>query len=438
MFAYYLRLGWKSLRRHPALTGLIMLAVGLGVGVAMTLFSVHYTMSLDPIPHKSDQLYAVRIDSWSPEEPYNDERPEEPPWQLTYRDAMALLESDVPLRQTAMFKSVFSVNDDAGEIKPFFVVSRMAQRDFFGMFEVPFLYGGPWNASADVNPEQVVVLSKETNDKVFGGEDSVGQLLKLGDDYFTVTGVIDEWQPLIKYYDLNNSPMGDTEDLFMPISITPTMELSNDGNTNCWKREDINTYEDRLASECIWLQFWAELPTSEMRARYQDWLAAYVNEQKKLGRLERPMNNRLDDVNAWMEVNEVVPEDLSALLGLAFLFLAVCLFNAVGLLLARFLAKAPVVALRRAVGASKRAIFSQHLIEVALIGVGGGLVGILFALLGLAGLRGLVSYLDQVAVLNWTLSGIAIGIAVIATLLAGIYPTWRICRVAPSSQLKTQ
>ncbi len=42
------------------------------------------------------------------------------------------------------------------------------------------------------------------------------------------------------------------------------------------------------------------------------------------------------------------------LVGLSFMFLAVCLLNMIGLLLAKFLGAAPVVGLRRALGASRK------------------------------------------------------------------------------------
>ena len=438
MFGYYLRLGFKSILRHPALSFLMMLAVGLGIGVSMTLFSLHFTMSSNPIPEKSDELFAVRIDNWEPDEPYYDERPDEPPPQLTFRDSQALLASTVPTRQVAMHKSYFTLNPDEGDVKPYLVVSRQTTKDFFEMFNVPFLYGSGWDAAAEDSLEQVAVLSKATNEKVFGGENSVGKTLRMGEHDFRIIGVLDTWRPLIKYYDVNNGPIDESEDVFLPLSLTRALELPSGGNNNCWKDEEINSFEDHLNSECIWTQFWVELNSSQQKAEYEDWLAAYVDEQKALGRFERPMNNRLDDVMSWIRVNEVVPDDLTVLVGLAFLFLAVCLFNAVGLLLARFLAKSPIIALRRAVGASKSAIFSQHLVEVGLIGLGGGILGIGLALLGLLGLRHLLDYISAVATFSWTLGGIAIGLALCATLLAGIYPTWRICRVQPSSQLKTQ
>ncbi len=438
MFGYYLRLGTKSIGRHPALSFLMMLAVGLGIGVSMTLFSLHYTMSSNPIPEKSDQLYAVRIDNWDPVEPYYNPRPGEPPYQHTYRDSQALLASTIPTRQVAMHKSYFTLNADEGDLKPFLVTSRQTTKDFFAMFNVPFLYGNGWDKATEDALEQVVVLSKATNEKVFGGEDSVGKTLRLGAHDFRVIGVLDTWQPLIKYYDVNNGAIDESEDLFMPMSLTSALELPSGGNNNCWKDEEIIGFQGHLNSECIWIQYWVELSSSQQKAEYADWLDGYVTEQKALGRFGRPMNNRLDDVMSWIEVNEVVPNDLTVLVGLAFLFLAVCLFNAVGLLLARFLSKSPVIALRRAVGASKSAIFAQHLVEVGLIGLGGGLIGIGLALLGLMGLRKLIEDVSEVAAFSWSLGGIAIGLSLAATLLAGIYPTWRICRVQPSSQLKTQ
>ncbi|MEM7082240.1 MAG: ABC transporter permease [Pseudomonadota bacterium] len=438
MFGYYLRLGMMSIRRNSGLSALMMLAVGLGIGVSMTLFSLHYTLSADPIPHKSNELFAVRIDNWDPDSPYSDNRPTEPPWQHTYKDAKALLASDVPTRQIAMHKSYFTLNTDSDDVKPFMVVSRQTTKDFFAMFDVPFLYGNGWDESAEDSFEQVVVLSKSTNEQVFGGEDSVGENIRLGAYDFKVIGVLDSWAPNIKYYDVNNGPIDEPEDVYLPFALTAPLELPIGGNNNCWKNEEIVGFQGQLDSECVWTQFWVELNSASQKAAYMDWLNGYVTEQKALGRFDRPMNNRLDNVVEWMEANEVVPSDLTIMVGIAFLFLAVCLFNAVGLLLARFLAKSPVIALRRAVGASKRDIFSQHLVEVGLIGIGGGLIGIVLAVIGLAGLTKLISDVEQVARFSWSLGGIAIGLSLGATLLAGLYPTWKVCRVQPSSQLKTQ
>jgi putative ABC transport system permease protein len=438
MFLYNLRLARLSLMKQPALTALMIAAIGIGVGACMTVLTFVYTLTSDPIPEKSDQLFAVRLDSWSPDEPYDEHQPEEAPWQLTHTDAMALLESPVPTRHAAMRKAVFTVVPDNEDVAPFLTVSRMTGGAFFDMFNVPFLYGSTWEARADSNAENVVVLSKETNEKLFGGENSVGEEVQFGTENFTVVGVIDEWQPAVLFYDVNNGPTNDVEDAFMPFTITDRREVDGSGNTNCWKDEEINTYFDLLQSECIFVQFWAELESDAQRAEYQSWLDSYTEGQKQLGRFERPTNNRLSTVPEWLKIQEVASDEIWTVMSIGVLFLAACMFNTIGLILARFIAKAPVVGLRRALGASKAAIFRQHLVEVSLVGFAGGILGLGLSLLGLAGIRQLLEDADRMAQLNFELVAIAIVLAVVSAILAGLYPTWRVCQLAPAGYLKTQ
>ena len=57
VFAYYLELAVRSLRRSPGLTALMILAIGFGVAASMTMYSVFRGVSADPIPWKSSQLF---------------------------------------------------------------------------------------------------------------------------------------------------------------------------------------------------------------------------------------------------------------------------------------------------------------------------------------------------------------------------------------------
>ncbi len=438
MFLYYVRLARMSLMKQPMLTLLMISAIGVGVGACMTITSFIYLMSGDPIPEKSDQLYAVRLDAWSVEGPYNEAQPEEPPPQITHVDAMALLESPVPTRHAAMRKAIFTAVPENEDVAPFLTVSRMTGGDFFEMFRVPFLYGSGWSNSADANAENVVVLSKETNDQLFGGENSVGREAQFGSDSFTVVGVIDEWQPSVLFYDVNNGPLNPVEDVFMPFTITDRRQVAGSGNTNCWKDEQIDTYFDLMASECIFVQFWAELETDAQVAEHLAWLDSYTEGQKELGRFERPTNNRVSTVTDWMKIEEVVYDEVWIVMSIGVLFLAACLFNTIGLILARFIAKAPVVGLRRALGASKAQIFRQHLIEVSIVGVVGGILGLALAWLGLVGLRQILDDAERVVLFNFDLVALTVMIAVTSAILAGLYPTWRVCQVSPANYLKTQ
>lgn len=440
MFAYHLRLGLKSLKRNPVLTALMIGAIGLGVGVCLTTLNVYYLVSGNPILHRNDVLYAVQLDNWDPADPWDDDRPTVAPYELTHRDAMAVLASDIPDRKVVMHKGAFVLapGEETSEVKPYIVELRLTTGDFFPMFDTPFRYGGGWDARVDSGAEAVIVLNKASNDKVFGGEDSVGRTVKLDDREYRVVGVLEEWSPVPKFYDLNNGSFDEIEEGFIPLSRGALLEVQSAGNTNCWKPEQIDSYRGFLNSECVWLQAWVELRSGARLQAFRDFLDGYVQEQKKLGRFPRPLNNHLNRVDEWLALNEVVADDNRVLLGISFMFLAVCLLNTVGLLLAKFSGAAPVVSLHRALGASRRQIFRQHLIEVSLIGIVGGVLGIGLGYLGLLALRQLYNSYEQLTHLDWPVGLMALGIALVAGVLAGLYPTWRICRLQPAPYLKTQ
>lgn len=439
MFAYNLRLALLSIRNNPILSALMVAAIAIGIGICMTALTVYYLMSNNPIPHKSDRLFAVQIDAYDVNEPFEINMPERPPTHLTWKDSMALMESNIPTHHTAMFNAVYTIDTDDRDVAPFQALTRMTGNDFFALFDVPFLYGGPWSEEADREASQVVVIDRATNDKIFGGEDSTGREVRMNNRYFKIAGVIDDWLPSPKFYDLTSGSFDEPESMFMPISLTPALDPSRSGHTSCWKVEDTETFEAYLNSECIWLLYWAQLDDAGQRAEYMDYLNAYAAEQKELGRHERPVNNWLSNVDEWMARYSVVSNDNRVLVGLAFMFLAVCLLNTIGLLLAKFTGKAPRIGLQRALGASKMMIFRQNLVEVGLIGLAGGLFGLGLAWIGLRGVQWLSEgEYDRLVNLDTTMIVSAFVIALVASLIAGLYPTWRICQIAPANYLKTQ
>ena len=154
MFSYYLRLAWLSIRQNYGLSLLMVLAIGLGIGAAMTTVTVNYLMSANPIPAKSEQLFYVQLDNWDPHQPANDNG--DPPDQLTYRDATALWNARQAYRQVVQAQMGAVVEPEGQESLPFQVSGRANSADFFAMFEVPFLYGGGWDRQADESQQQVV------------------------------------------------------------------------------------------------------------------------------------------------------------------------------------------------------------------------------------------------------------------------------------------
>jgi putative ABC transport system permease protein len=351
---------------------------------------------------------------------------------------MAIRQSDIPTRQVAMFKTTFIVQPDRPDVHPFLARARATDGDFFALFDVPFIYGSGWDHAMDTSAEQVAVINKETNDKVFGGQNSVGQTITLNQRKFKIAGVIDEWHPTPTYYDVNNGPFDDSEEIFVPFALTAPLELDSAGNTNCWKPETISSFTGFLNSECVWIQYWAQLDNGEQVERYHAYLDSYVGEQKKLGRFGRPLNNHLTNVGDWLKVRNAAGDDSRVLFWLSFGFLVVCVLNTVGLLLAKFIGKAPQIGLRRALGATRSAIFGQHLMEVAVVGFAGGVLGLALAWAGLRGVQAMLEDSERYAHLDFNMLGTGLAIALLASFAAGLYPTWRVCRMAPAPFLKTQ
>ena len=438
MFSYYLKLGLLSIRRNPLMSTLMIAAIAVGIGASMTIITVNYVMSGNPIPQKSDQLFYVQLDSWDPNNA-EDDGSFEPQDQLTYIDAMALMKAGKAYRQIASNKSGLVLEPQGDDERPFSVETRNTWADLFPMFDLRFLHGSGWDDSADQNIERVVVLSKDLNERVFGGENSVGRQLRLNGMDFQVVGVLDEFLPVPKFYDVTNGAFDEPEELFIPFTVAVEYELPRNGNTNCWKPIDGEGLDAFLRSECAWIQFWAELRNDAEEQEYMAFLNAYAEQQKEMGRFPRPLNNRLSDVMEWMENQEVVEDDARVMLGLSLLFLVVCLLNTIGLLLAKFLGKSGDISLRRALGASRSSLFIQHMIESGLIGLGGGIFGLGLAWLGLRGIEMLFGdFIENLVGMDWVMVLTAIGLAILSALLAGLYPTWRACSIAPAGQLKLQ
>jgi putative ABC transport system permease protein len=437
MFAYYVRLAMASFRRNPGLTALMVFAIALGMSVCMITLTSYRAAAHNPAGEHGKVLFSPSIDSWDPDEPYDDENKSLAPTLLTYNDAKALYASNIPDRKVMMYKGGGIVSRGDKGMEPVYVSTRMTTADFFPMFDVPFLYGGPWDAKADAGPDPVMILSKETNQKAFGGENSVGKTVRWHDREFRVIGVLDEWTPAPKYFDVSNGSFNDNEGAYVPVAWGPILEMGSHGNTNCWKTEVINNFQDFMNSECVWLAAWFEIRSAEKQRAFREFLDNYVTEQKSHGRFPRPLNNYLYDVDGWLKRNKVVDDDNKAMLLLAFAFLAVCLVNTVGLLLAKFLNAAPAAGVRRALGASRRDIFWQHLTESGLVALAGGLAGGLLGWCGIWAMRAWYArFLDNPLnfipfdAMNFI---IVVGIAVLAGILAGLYPAWRIGHASPAS-----
>lgn len=442
MLLYNVRLAFLSIRQHPILSSLMIAAIGVGIAACITMLNMYYMSAKNPLPEKSDVVFAVQLDNGEVSSDDDADNPDPPPQQLTYTDATNLLEGDLPLRQAAMFKASFTVQPQQQGASPFLTLSRITGRDFFAMFNVPFIYGGVWSEEEARAASQVVVLNRETNDRLFGGEDSTGRTVIMNEREFRVTGVIDNWQPSPNFYDITNGAFNDTEDVFMPFSLAWPLQLDTDGNTNCnGDTQAIDSFESFMTSECRWISYWVELNSPNEAGDYRDYIRNYIDSQKLLGRFEKPPNFSVLNVYDYLIKQEVVDDSIKIMVALSFLFLLVCLLNTIGLMLAKLLARTPQIALRRALGASRMDLIKQYILEIILVGLLGGLLGIALSMLGLRGIQVLMHASSADAIrfqMDWAMVIIAIGISLVASIAVGLYPAIRVSGLPPAASLKTQ
>ena len=275
MFRYYLQLGLRSLRRNPALTALMVLTLAVGVAASMATLTVLYVMSGDPIPHKSARLFVPRLDN-APLTGYAEG--DEPSDQMTYIDARNLLASGQGLRRTAVYGITNGIDSGRPGLPPFLVQGLAPTRDFFAMFEVPFLYGAAWDDATEQGKRNVIVLNRELSEKLYGKVNPVGKSLRMDDEEYRVIGVINTWNPLPRYYRLINGNGGSfsgADQYFIPFATAVGHEMGNSGNNNCSGEGPKEPgYAGWLKSECDWIQFWFEGKSAADQSRLKDFLGA--------------------------------------------------------------------------------------------------------------------------------------------------------------------
>ena len=440
MFAYYLDLALRSLKRNRVLTALMIIAIAVGIGASMTTLTVMHVLSGDPLPGRSARIFYPQVDP----DPTSGKR-HQPLDMMDYRSAMDLWMAHRADRQTLVTSSALRLTAPGVNQPPRMALMLSTTADFFPMFAVPFQYGASWTARDDADRARVVVISAALNLKLFGGANSVGRTLRLKDTDVRIIGVLAPWRPSPQFYDVKGGRFasGDTasfyvkpQDVFAPFGSS--LEI-NDGAFNpftCWAPPDPGMKLQN--APCVWVALWVQLDSPARVAAYARFVADYAAQQKALGRFVHADDTRLFSLMQWLDFNHVVPTDVTLQSALALAFLMICLFNMVGLLLAKFLRRSGEIGVRRALGATHRAIFAQCLVEAGLIGLLGGVGGLLLTLLGLWLVRRQpVEYADLVH-LDAAMFLLTFALAIAASLLAGVLPALRASRVAPGLQLKAQ
>src|SRR6202041_2784813 len=178
-----LRFAARQLVRNPGFACIAVLSLALGIGAAVAVFSVIYTVLLHPWPYQeSSRIVQIYITDPSGRE-----------------DVAALRPAEIDqLRQASIFTDIVTLeesylNDTGGEYPDDVDVVAMTGNGF-SFFGVPALLGRtflPSDALPGQAPQPVVVLTFQYWQKRFQGNRSViGQTLSLEHRRYTILGVM--------------------------------------------------------------------------------------------------------------------------------------------------------------------------------------------------------------------------------------------------------
>lgn len=439
---YAFELGLRGLARHPRTMVMAVILLALGLAAVMTMLNLMAMLSVDPLPGLSRQLHLAWVDSRQAARSAAAEDYMSTPhflWKLG--DAEALAEAHPEVRQTVLAETILQV-ESGDRAQSEFGRAVLAQGPMPAMFGVPLMHGRFWTAEEEDTRARVVVLSQRTSLSLLGTGNGVGREVAIGDATFRVIGISGRWAPQPAFHFLqpgqsawtNASSMG----LFVPLraaldgGVAPMSTRICDGDgTGGYGFDRVNL------DACRWLALWAELPTPAQQAAFEDALAGFAQQRYDAGAFERPPHWRLYTVREWLDANHVVPDSVRLNLWLAIGLLALCMVNVAGLLAARFLRRSTELGVRRVLGAPRRAIVVQCLVEAGAVGAAGGLLALPLTLFGLWVIRLQdQGYTDQ-ARFDAPLFALLLALAVGVGLLVGLLPAWRAARIAPALQVKS-
>src|SRR5438067_2147013 len=426
---YAARQFWQS--RVFATAAILTLA--LGIGGTTAIFTLIHTVMLQSLP-VSDPARLYRIgdgDACCVQGGPQDQ------WGMFSFPLYERLKAATPeFDDVAAFQAGgprFSVRREGAEPSARPLRAEFVTGNYFSTLGVG-AFGGRVFAAADDRPSAapVVVLSHHVWQGTYGGDPSVvGATFVVEGHPFTVAGVTPPGF-------FGETLRGDPPDMWIPLQQEPVI---NGGNTIL--RQPVSA----------WLRVIGRLrpgaTTDGMSARLtallRDWLqhdSGYPSNWMP-GVMQDLPKQTIDVVPAGAGVGvmkEQYGRSLQILLAVCGLVLLIACANVANLLLARAVARRGQTAVRLAIGASRRQIVAQALVESVLLAVAGGLAGLLVAMGAARLLLSLAfssaRFLPIETRPSLPVLAFAIGIALVTGIVFGAAPAWFATRTDPVDALR--
>lgn len=375
----------RALRRRPGFSLTILVTLALGVGATTALFGVFRTVFLEPIdlPGSSELVFVMEEGSFGCCGPASG--PDYVDWRERHRSFAEL---------AALNPGYFTLT---GLAEPERVYGTHVTASAFELLGVAPLLGRALLPEDQEAPGVVVLSHRLWQTQLGGRADILGSSLELNGTSYTVVGVMPEGFDVPSPW----SQMG-AHRVFLPFQ-----NERFGGNRSSHSFPVLARMAPGVSKETA---------QSDMERVSRD-LAA-----------EHPQNHG-DRKAKLFTVHESLfgnaGRQLGLILGAAGLVLLIACGNVAGLLLARAAGRESEMAVRAALGASRRALVRLLFSESLVLAVVGGAGGILFAYLTVDGLKAVLPptmpRVDQVQVDGWALV-FALGASAFTALVFGMIP----------------
>ncbi len=395
------RYGWRVLRKSPGFTALAVLVLALGIGANTAIFSVVNAVLIRPLPFK-DPARLVIIWHVPPAKSF--------PGMTEF--AVSAANYLDWKRQNHVFDGMAIYTgqsfDLTGGDKPESVPAATVEPTFFSVLGSPPLLGRTFVDGEDQSGrDNVVVLSYGFWQTRFGGDPTiVGKQITLNNQPRTVIGVMGP-----------KFSRPDFAKIWVPLAWT--------AQERAVRGEHHYMVVARLKPGVT-----VEQSQSEMSSISSQLSQQYPDDDKDWGAVVVPLREEL--------VGDVRPSLLILLGAVAFVLLIACA-NVANLVLAKTLARRKEIAIRTALGASRRRVLQQVLSETLLLSLAGGALGLAVAHFGVTLIvKFLGDQLPKSADVYpdvWVLA-FTLGISVFAGLVAGLLPALRLTKADVSDALK--